>query len=78
MTAIKKEKSDAQDATRVAEYRADEAEDRQLCIVCTTEERQIVIAPCQHCVLCERCAEQVQTCPICRADIQSRQRLTLS
>lgn len=36
------------------------------CIVCFEKERNVVLFPCKHLVLCKLCAEKLKTCVICR------------
>ena len=40
------------------------------CRVCYTKESNIVFLPCRHLVTCPDCADGVQKCPVCRAEIQ--------
>ncbi len=46
----------------------DEGEE-QSCVICLTRRRNVVILDCGHICACRTCAEQVNICPICRADI---------
>jgi len=43
-----------------------------LCIVCMTTTRSVVLVPCGHLVLCPACSQCVQVCPVCRAAIEER------
>lgn len=43
-----------------------------LCIVCVTSTRSVVLVPCGHLVLCSTCSQCVQACPVCRAAIEER------
>ena len=58
------------------------AEDRLLCVCCQEHERAVVLLPCRHWVLCRECARAVAKgkggCPICRAAIQGRERVSLA
>ena len=57
---------------RVKLERAD-AEDRVLCVVCTTAQRDALILPCNHLVCCAGCIARLAapaTCPICRARVE--------
>ena len=47
------------------------------CVVCMEASIQVVFVPCGHIVCCAGCAEQVQSCPSCRADIVQRVRTFL-
>jgi len=50
-------------------------EERKIdCSVCMEESRQILFVPCGHVVTCVGCSEQVEICPMCRAQINSRMR----
>ena len=71
LAAVKRERADANN-------RAEVAEDRLLCKICAENQCCVVLSPCSHCVLCEGCANRVQECPICRADIGARQTMILS
>jgi hypothetical protein len=42
------------------------------CKVCLDTETSIVFMPCGHKCCCSACSDQLMTCPVCRADIQSR------
>ncbi|XP_012282271.1 mitochondrial E3 ubiquitin protein ligase 1 [Orussus abietinus] len=46
----------------------------QLCVVCRTNPREIILLPCGHVCLCEDCAENISNlCPICRRSVASKQ-----
>jgi septal ring factor EnvC (AmiA/AmiB activator) len=42
------------------------------CIVCLDRNRECVLMPCAHYVLCADCASELRDCPICRAHIEQR------
>ncbi|XP_020710349.2 mitochondrial E3 ubiquitin protein ligase 1 [Athalia rosae] len=45
----------------------------QLCVVCCSNPREIILLSCGHVCLCEDCAEGIIThCPVCRAPISER------
>lgn len=45
----------------------------QLCVVCRTNPREIILLPCGHVCLCEDCADGIiNHCPICRAKITQK------
>ena len=52
----------------------EEEEDACTCVVCFERDRDTMLEPCSHCVLCSQCCEEVmrktKQCPICRADIR--------
>ena len=57
---------------RLEAQRREEEERRRRtreCVVCMEASIQVVFVPCGHIVCCAGCAEQVQSCPSCRADI---------
>ncbi|RUS70289.1 hypothetical protein EGW08_021966, partial [Elysia chlorotica] len=37
-----------------------------MCVVCYTNERDILLLPCCHLVTCYKCTSQITLCPICR------------
>ena len=41
------------------------------CVVCLTNERNIVCLPCKHCCMCTSCALCIDACAICRCPIHS-------
>eukprot|EP01006_Ploeotia_vitrea_P032006 TRINITY_DN64287_c0_g1_i3.p1 TRINITY_DN64287_c0_g1~~TRINITY_DN64287_c0_g1_i3.p1 ORF type:complete len:395 (+),score=45.23 TRINITY_DN64287_c0_g1_i3:71-1255(+) len=43
------------------------------CVVCMERKRNVFLAPCGHVCLCKPCADQLDSCPNCRASIESRQ-----
>lgn len=45
----------------------------ELCVVCRENPKEIVLLPCGHVCICEDCSVDVPNlCPVCRAQIQSR------
>ncbi|XP_001352428.2 mitochondrial E3 ubiquitin protein ligase 1 [Drosophila pseudoobscura] len=45
----------------------------QLCVVCVTNPKEIILLPCGHVCLCEDCSPHIAThCPVCRGKIVSR------
>jgi len=48
-----------------------ELESRSKCCICRFQEREVVLEPCMHLVLCRACALRVAVCPVCRREIQS-------
>jgi len=49
----------------------------QTCCVCMTQTIEIIFN-CAHAATCEECAKSLCVCPICRADITSRNRIYIS
>ncbi|XP_063973423.1 mitochondrial E3 ubiquitin protein ligase 1 [Diachasmimorpha longicaudata] len=47
--------------------------DDQLCVVCRTNPREIILLPCGHVCLCEDCSDGIENdCPVCRAPIEQK------
>ena len=47
--------------------------DDQLCVVCRTNPREIILLPCGHVCLCEDCSDDItDDCPVCRAPIEQK------
>ncbi|OAD58321.1 Mitochondrial ubiquitin ligase activator of nfkb 1 [Eufriesea mexicana] len=45
----------------------------QLCVVCRTNPREIILLPCGHVCLCEDCSDDITSdCPVCRAPISQK------
>lgn len=45
----------------------------QLCVVCRTNPREIILLPCGHVCLCEDCSVDIASdCPICRKFIRQK------
>lgn len=51
----------------------DENAEENLCVVCLTNEKEIVLFPCRHCALCVECAQMLsdngKKCPMCRQPV---------
>eukprot|EP00747_Dinoflagellata_sp_TGD_P191427 gnl/TRDRNA2_/TRDRNA2_54784_c0_seq2.p1 gnl/TRDRNA2_/TRDRNA2_54784_c0~~gnl/TRDRNA2_/TRDRNA2_54784_c0_seq2.p1 ORF type:complete len:228 (+),score=43.99 gnl/TRDRNA2_/TRDRNA2_54784_c0_seq2:79-762(+) len=47
-----------------------DGEDSELCSVCLSAPRDVVVLPCRHCCVCKSCASRMQRsegrCPLCR------------
>ena len=47
--------------------------EENLCVVCLTNEKEIVLFPCRHCALCVECAQMLsdngKKCPMCRQPV---------
>ncbi|GBL99953.1 Baculoviral IAP repeat-containing protein 7-A [Araneus ventricosus] len=43
-----------------------------ICKICLDEDINIVLEPCHHQVACEKCAQKVTKCPLCRSVITNR------
>lgn len=47
--------------------------ENQLCVVCRTNPREIVLIPCGHFCLCEDCSTDIDSnCPLCREFIRQK------
>ncbi|XP_034182656.1 mitochondrial E3 ubiquitin protein ligase 1 [Osmia lignaria lignaria] len=45
----------------------------QLCVVCRTNPREIILLPCGHVCLCEDCSDDIlNDCPVCRVPITQK------
>jgi len=56
---------------RELERRLETEEERHICKICYEREINTVILHCNHRVVCLRCLEQVQNCPLCRLEIKN-------
>jgi len=45
------------------------------CVVCLSAESVMALMPCGHRCACEGCGPVLQTCPMCRADVQEAKRI---
>lgn len=44
--------------------------EQEICVVCRTNPREIILLPCGHVCLCEDCSDDINSdCPICRSPI---------
>ncbi|KAM4630323.1 E3 ubiquitin-protein ligase MYLIP-A [Polymixia lowei] len=48
-----------------------------LCMLCCEEEIDAAFCPCGHMVCCQTCANQLQTCPVCRSEVEHVQHVYL-
>jgi len=45
--------------------------DENLCVCCSLEKKNVVLFPCTHMCVCEKCALLIDSkCPLCREDLQ--------
>ncbi|XP_043282929.1 mitochondrial E3 ubiquitin protein ligase 1 [Venturia canescens] len=59
--------------TRRRRVREKDLREEQLCVVCRTNPREIILLPCGHVCLCEDCADDITSdCPVCRAPIAQK------
>jgi hypothetical protein len=62
-----------------------DASEATKCVVCLTHQREILLRPCKHAVLCKTCASgtnttggyNIATCPVCRTPVLNRERIFL-
>ncbi|KAM9416224.1 E3 ubiquitin-protein ligase MYLIP-A-like isoform 1-T1 [Salvelinus alpinus] len=48
-----------------------------LCMLCCVEEIDSAFCPCGHMVCCQTCANQLQSCPVCRSEVEHVQHVYL-
>ncbi|MCI4395364.1 hypothetical protein PGIGA_G00179500 [Pangasianodon gigas] len=48
-----------------------------LCMLCCEEEIDAAFCPCGHTVCCQNCATQLQSCPVCRSEVEHIQHVYL-
>ncbi|KAI8365368.1 uncharacterized protein BYT42DRAFT_649271 [Radiomyces spectabilis] len=60
--------SDETEDSRISDYDWD----GPLCTICFSEPKDVILMPCQHGGLGQQCAEILETCPLCRAQIDER------
>ncbi|EDW79412.1 uncharacterized protein Dwil_GK20428 [Drosophila willistoni] len=45
----------------------------QLCVVCSTNPKEIILLPCGHVCMCEDCSQKISiSCPVCRGNIDTK------
>ncbi len=49
-----------------------------ICVVCLTNPKAVLVKPCNHFALCEECIRQLDECPICRSTIEHQERIYTS
>lgn len=45
------------------------------CVICKDAPKTMLFRPCKHLCTCQDCAKLVETCPICRWQIEERERV---
>jgi len=72
------QKKHAQKKTREAwndELLKDEEKEDDRCKLCEEMPCSICFIPCGHWCCCSNCSEKIKTCPLCRSNIEIRQRV---
>ncbi|XP_025097688.1 baculoviral IAP repeat-containing protein 7-like [Pomacea canaliculata] len=52
--------------------------DKQLCKICMERDVEVIFYPCRHLVCCATCGAAVTTCPVCRHQIESVDKVFLA
>jgi len=68
-------KSSLQRVMKEIATRESEEDSKRLCIICVDRDRSIVFTPCGHFCCCVECSGSFDECPICRGQIQHKQKL---
>uniref|UniRef100_H2MCU2 RING-type E3 ubiquitin transferase n=1 Tax=Oryzias latipes TaxID=8090 RepID=H2MCU2_ORYLA len=63
--------------SRALQERLQKLREALLCMLCCEEEIDAAFCPCGHMVCCQTCANQLQLCPVCRADVEHVQHVYL-
>ncbi|XP_072267766.1 E3 ubiquitin-protein ligase MYLIP isoform X5 [Pyxicephalus adspersus] len=63
--------------TKALQEKLRKLKEAMLCMVCCEEEINSAFCPCGHMVCCEGCANQLQSCPVCRASVDHVQHVYL-
>lgn len=64
--------------TTLKKYDASDDMDKTKCIICTVNERNVVINNCRHSSTCKTCTQSLTNCPICRTSIISTEYVYIS
>lgn len=49
----------------------------ETCAVCLDNEKEIMLDPCNHVCLCQKCSKAIEKCPICQQKVTSKKRVYL-
>lgn len=52
-------------------YGLDHEHEREDCIACLQERKNVIILPCRHCCVCYTCFQRVDKCPVCRTSVEA-------
>uniref|UniRef100_A0A914D4X1 RING-type domain-containing protein n=1 Tax=Acrobeloides nanus TaxID=290746 RepID=A0A914D4X1_9BILA len=55
--------------------RTQKSDKEPICCICLIKKVEMVLIPCGHYKYCEKCAENIKTCSICRTKIIGRQKV---
>ncbi|EDV38877.1 uncharacterized protein Dana_GF25023 [Drosophila ananassae] len=71
--AIIRDRLETERRERRARSRPQNMSEDQLCVVCSTNPKEVILLPCGHVCLCEDCAQKISiACPVCRGNIASK------
>lgn len=45
----------------------DDGDDAEECLICLTDQKEILLLPCKHFCVCSECFVHLDKCPVCRA-----------
>jgi hypothetical protein len=48
----------------------EERKNMEICVLCWTHLRTVILLPCMHIVMCAKCPK-VKECPVCKTFVQS-------
>ncbi|CAG9821958.1 unnamed protein product [Phaedon cochleariae] len=72
-TEIQKSLLEASRRERRRIMREGDLTENQLCVVCKTNPKEIILLPCGHVCLCEDCSIDIsEKCPVCRTSINTK------
>uniref|UniRef100_A0A8C2AVE5 RING-type E3 ubiquitin transferase n=1 Tax=Cyprinus carpio TaxID=7962 RepID=A0A8C2AVE5_CYPCA len=63
--------------SRLLQEKLQKLREALLCMLCCEEEIDAAFCPCGHMVCCQNCAEQLQSCPVCRSEVEHVQHVYL-
>lgn len=72
-----RERQCAQMEQMLADLTSRKAPAENKCLVCLQRPFEVIFRPCLHVAACEKCAQGLETCPVCRARMKSRDRVYL-
>ena len=51
--------------------------EQKLCVICQVQEKTVLLLPCRHLCLCEKCSlrKELKDCPLCRLAIEDKIRV---